>query len=81
MCAAHMSASARTPAIGTLLLDIQRHQLGEFRGELGARWFLRPVLGGREWEVAPEGTRVATSEQRLRIANARVNARSRGELL
>ncbi|MDI3418044.1 hypothetical protein [Streptomyces luteolus] len=70
-----------TPAIGTLLLDLVRDQLGEFRGALGARWFLRPALGGREWEVAPENTRAATPEQRLRIATARANARSRGELL
>ncbi|MDI3405779.1 hypothetical protein [Streptomyces cavernicola] len=69
------------PRVGTLLLDVIRDQLGEFRGELGTRWFLRPALGGREWEVAPEHTRAATSEQRLRVETARANARSRGELL
>ncbi|MDI3386531.1 hypothetical protein QIS99_09945 [Streptomyces sp. B-S-A8] len=69
------------PAIGTLLLDLVCDQLGEFRGELGNRWFLRPACGGTEWEVAPERTRPATVEQRLRVATARANARSRGELL
>ncbi|MDQ8704564.1 hypothetical protein RCO28_19015 [Streptomyces sp. LHD-70] len=32
-------------------------------------------------EVAPGGDRPATAAQRLRIATARANARSRGELL
>ncbi|MDQ8706978.1 hypothetical protein RCO28_31570 [Streptomyces sp. LHD-70] len=58
-----------------------RNQIGVFRGELGASWFLRPALGGREWEVAPEHTRPATPEQRLHVQTARANARSRGELL
>ncbi|MDI3422072.1 hypothetical protein [Streptomyces luteolus] len=69
------------PALGTLLLDVRRDQLGLFRGEYGGRWYLRPACGGREWDVAPEDVQPADPAQRLRAETARVNARSRGEVL
>ncbi|MDQ8704598.1 hypothetical protein RCO28_19185 [Streptomyces sp. LHD-70] len=70
-----------TPAIGALLRDIRRDQLGEFRGVCSGRWFLRPVRGGREWDVDPGDVQPAEPAERLRAENARANARSRGEVL
>ncbi|MFE6400280.1 hypothetical protein [Streptomyces alboflavus] len=72
---------ADTPTPGTLVLDISRDLLGEFRGEWCGVWSLRPITGGREWTVAPENTQPATLAQQLRARTAMANARSRGELL
>ncbi|MCZ7415428.1 hypothetical protein O3441_25795 [Streptomyces sp. WMMC897] len=58
-----------------------RDRVGEFRAEWCGRWYLRPVTGGTEWSVAPEDVRRPSPEERLRAEVARVNARSRGELL
>lgn len=77
MCAHHMT----TPALGVLLLDVRRDRLGEFRGCCCGRWYLRPVRGGREWEVDPEDVRPVDPAQRLHAETARANARSRGEVL
>lgn len=76
-----------TPELGTLLMDITKNQIGEFRGEWAGRWSLRPPKGGREWEVDPDDAQLATAEQKLAAqvarvnALSRVNARSRGEVL
>ncbi|MEU6171092.1 hypothetical protein ABZ832_04120 [Streptantibioticus parmotrematis] len=71
----------RPPALGTLVVDVARGRVGEFRGEWCGRWFLRPVAGGREWAARPEDVRAVSPEQRLRAQTARANARSRGEVL
>ncbi|MCX2969840.1 MULTISPECIES: hypothetical protein [Streptomyces] len=71
---------ASIPAVGALVVDA-RGRVGEYRGEWCGRWYLRPVTGGREWSVAPEGVRPASREQRLQAEVARANARSRGEVL
>ncbi|MFE9610196.1 hypothetical protein [Streptomyces sp. NPDC006012] len=70
----------QVPPIGTLLVDVHE-QVGEFRGELLGRWYLRAVTGGREWAVDPAAVRLASPAQRLRAETARANARSRGEVL
>ncbi|WJV46123.1 hypothetical protein [Streptomyces flavofungini] len=69
------------PPPGTLVRDVSRDLIGEFRGEWCGLWSLRPVTGGREWTVAPEDVEPATPAQELRAGTARANARSRGELL
>lgn len=69
------------PPPGTLVVDVSRDQVGEFRGEWCGVWSLRPVTGGREWTVAPEDARLATRAEQLRARAARANARSRGEVL
>ncbi|MFH8688388.1 hypothetical protein ACH4EC_16180 [Streptomyces anulatus] len=78
------SASAPTPlpAPGTLLVDTSRaDRVGEFRGVAGPYWSLRPVGGGAEWEVEPRHVRPAVLIEQLRARTARLNARSRGEVL
>ncbi|MFH8880543.1 hypothetical protein [Streptomyces californicus] len=70
------------PARGALLVDTSRgDRVGEFRGVAGPYWSLRPVGGGREWEVEPRFVRPALLMEQLRARTARLNARSRGEVL
>ncbi|MEI7030678.1 hypothetical protein [Streptomyces pratensis] len=72
----------RVPAPGTLWTDTSRgDRVGEFRGVAGPYWSLRPVGGGREWEVEPRHVRPALLMEQLRARTARLNARSRGEVL
>ncbi|MFF8553148.1 hypothetical protein ACF058_09955 [Streptomyces sp. NPDC015501] len=73
---------APAPAPGTLLVDTSRaDRVGEFRGVAGPYWSLRPVGGGVEWEVEPRHVRPAVLIEQLRARTARLNARSRGEVL
>ncbi|MFI1191041.1 hypothetical protein [Streptomyces californicus] len=70
------------PKAGALVVDSGRaDRVGVFRGVAGPYWLLRPVCGGVEWEAAPERVRPVTAAERLRAQTARVNARSRGEVL
>ncbi|MGW3584658.1 hypothetical protein ACWDM8_25420 [Streptomyces rubiginosohelvolus] len=70
------------PALGTLMVDTSRaDRVGEFRGVADPYWSLRPVGGGAEWEVEPRHVRPALLIEQLRARTARLNARSRGEVL
>ncbi|WP_432079561.1 hypothetical protein [Streptomyces sp. YPW6] len=70
------------PAPGTLMVDTSRaDRVGEFRGTAGPYWSLRPVGGGAEWEADPRHLRPALLMEQLRARTARLNARSRGEVL
>ncbi|MGQ4715011.1 hypothetical protein ACUN22_15140 [Streptomyces anulatus] len=70
------------PALGALVVDSGHgDRVGEFRGVAGARWSLRPVGGGVEWEAEPHRVRPALLIEQLRARTARLNARSRGEVL
>ncbi|MEU3202873.1 hypothetical protein ABZ702_03125 [Streptomyces cyaneofuscatus] len=70
------------PAPGALLVDMSHgDRVGEFRGVAGPRWSLRPVGGGTEWEAEPRHVRPALLIEQLRARTARLNARSRGEVL
>ncbi|MCI4044199.1 hypothetical protein [Streptomyces sp. TRM75563] len=70
------------PSLGALLADTSRgDRVGEFQGVAGPYWSLRPVGGGREWEVEPRYVRPALIMEQLRARTARLNARSRGEVL
>lgn len=42
------------PAVGTPVFDTRRRVVGEYRGQVGGRWLLRPPGGGKEWEVTPD---------------------------
>ncbi|MCS0639361.1 hypothetical protein NX801_27730 [Streptomyces sp. LP05-1] len=74
-------ASSPLPALGTLLVDVVRERVGEFRGEWCGQWALRPLGGGTEWTADPAEVQVASPEQRIRAKTAYANARSRGEVL
>jgi hypothetical protein len=70
-------AEEEAPRVGELVHDTSRDLVAEFRGAVGGRWFLRPVLGGREWEALPADVRVAGTYERLRAESMRANAQSR----
>ncbi|MEU6391993.1 hypothetical protein [Streptomyces sp. NPDC046939] len=73
---------AGLPETGALMVDTSRRsRVGEFRGAVGSYWYLRPVTGGVEWEVAPQDARPADPGERLSAETARANARSRGDVL
>ncbi|WP_097868462.1 hypothetical protein [Streptomyces sp. rh34] len=70
------------PAPGTLVVDTGRgDRVGEFCGVVGPCWSLRPVGGGAAWEAEPHRVRLALLIEQLRARTARLNARSRGEVL
>ncbi|WP_373681625.1 hypothetical protein [Streptomyces sp. b94] len=70
------------PGLGALVVDTGRgDRVGEFRGVVGPYWSLRPVGGGTEWEAEPQRVRPALLMEQLRARTARLNARSRGEVL
>ncbi|MXG25997.1 hypothetical protein [Streptomyces sp. YIM 132580] len=80
--ASHQEAPPAPPAPGTPLVDTSRNdRVGEFRGVAGARWSLRPIGGGVEWEADPQHVRPALPMEQIRARTARANARSRGEVL
>ncbi|MGW1889014.1 hypothetical protein ACWCP6_01975 [Streptomyces sp. NPDC002004] len=68
------------PPVGSYAVDVRTGQVGRVMGHEGPYVQLRPLGGGREWDVAPEEVRTATSQERLSAATAYVNARSRGEV-
>lgn len=61
--------SRELPAVGTVMVDKDRSRIGEFRGSEGGRFQLRPIGGGREWDVSPECSREATEEERTRAVS------------
>lgn len=70
------------PGLGALVVDTGLgDRVGEFRGVAGPYWSLRPVGGGTEWEAEPQRVRPALLMEQLRARTARLNARSRGEVL
>ncbi|MDW8806104.1 hypothetical protein P1P68_15240 [Streptomyces scabiei] len=67
-----------TPETGDLVYDEATPRVGRAMDRVSARWQLRPVGGGREWDT-PSPLRPATAAERLPAGVALANARSRGE--
>ncbi|WTY68662.1 hypothetical protein OG741_19805 [Streptomyces sp. NBC_01410] len=68
-----------TPAaleIGSLAADTKRNKVGRVMGQVGPRVQLRPLEGGREWDVAPQDIREASSDEALSARVAETNRRS-----
>ncbi|MFI6205875.1 hypothetical protein ACIBAI_05670 [Streptomyces sp. NPDC051041] len=40
---------------------------GEYQATVGGKWLLRPIGGGREWEVDRGAARPATPEEERRL--------------
>jgi hypothetical protein len=68
-----------TLRVGAYVVDTRSGRLGRVMGHEGSYVQMRPVGGGREWDVPPEAVRMATPAERLSAGTAYVNARSRGE--
>ncbi|MGW6457543.1 hypothetical protein ACWF94_16765 [Streptomyces sp. NPDC055078] len=67
--------------VGSYAVDIGTGRVGLVMGYEGPYVQLRPPGGGREWDCALDGVRVASSAERISAVNAYTNARSRGEVL
>ncbi|MEU5342994.1 hypothetical protein AB0H18_19515 [Streptomyces sp. NPDC020766] len=65
------------PPVGTTASDTRSGRVGLVMGHEGPYVQLRPLKGGREWDVPPEHIRSATLSQALSGAVAEYNARSR----
>ncbi|MEU2111484.1 hypothetical protein [Streptomyces sp. NPDC019507] len=63
--------------VGQLGYDKKTDSVGEIMGFEGGRYFLRPIGGGKEWQVAPEDLAEPDAQARLR---ARVSERNRSGL-
>lgn len=59
---------------GALVVDTERDRLGYVMGHLGRVVQLRPVTGGREWDVDPARVRRATDEERQQAMRERTRA-------
>ena len=59
---------------GALVVDTERDKLGYITGHLGQVLRLRPVTGGREWDVEPVHVRRATDEERQHAMRERTRA-------
>lgn len=68
------------PPLGSYVVDTRTGRLGIVMGHEGPYVQLRPYGGGREWDAEPEVVRRATQAERISVANAYANARSRGEV-
>ncbi|MCX5057528.1 MULTISPECIES: hypothetical protein [unclassified Streptomyces] len=59
---------------GALVVDTERDRLGYVMGHLGRVVQLRPVTGGREWDVDSARVRHATDEERQQAMRERTRA-------
>ncbi|GGZ18612.1 hypothetical protein GCM10010387_08960 [Streptomyces inusitatus] len=62
--------------VGDIAYDSERKALGVLMAEYGTLYFLRPLTGGREWDVAKEKVHPATTTEQLSPAVAEANANS-----
>ena len=69
------------PPPGTLVRDTARGRVGEYMGKGGPYLLLRPVGGGREWEVSPEYVEPLSQEEALSVKVRVANAQSTGAVL
>jgi hypothetical protein len=60
---------------GAWLMDTQRERVGQYMDYVGGRVQLRPVGGGKEWEVSPGVLRRPTAEELRRAGVLRTNSR------
>ncbi|WP_330237472.1 hypothetical protein [Streptomyces sp. NBC_00566] len=68
------------PPLGSYAWDTGTKRVGVVMGHQGPYVQLRPLGGGREWDVPPDRVRAATPAERISAATAYANARSRGEV-
>ncbi|WP_367043906.1 hypothetical protein [Streptomyces sp. Je 1-332] len=70
-----VEAEAPHSRVGTVVVDTVGDPVAECRGATGGLWALRPLGGGREWDVAPDKVRPATDGEilgeRLAVENRR----------
>ncbi|MDQ1029420.1 hypothetical protein QF035_007002 [Streptomyces umbrinus] len=67
-----------SPQIGEVVWDEVTRRIGRVMDRVSARWQLRPLGGGREWDTNGP-LRPATASEQLSADVSLANARSRGE--
>ncbi|MFJ4465961.1 hypothetical protein ACIP2X_00420 [Streptomyces sp. NPDC089424] len=67
----------RAPGVGDAVHDMRRDRYGRVMGREGPYVQVRPLAGGREWDVSPEQLRILDQDELLRVLVAEANARSR----
>ncbi|GAA4560125.1 hypothetical protein GCM10023097_73650 [Streptomyces collinus] len=84
MCIGYRPAArggaAMKPPVGAYVVDTRSGRIGIVMGHEGPYVQLRPYGGGREWDADPGAVRHATPAERLHVATAYADARSRGEV-
>jgi hypothetical protein len=68
------------PAVGTTAKDERNGRVGRVMGHVGGLVQLRPLQGGREWDVPPASVESVDPSEALSSALAEVNARSAGAI-
>jgi hypothetical protein len=68
------------PDVGTTARDTRNDKVGRVMGHVGGRVQLRPVQGGREWDVLPDDVEPVELSDALSGALAEINARSAGAI-
>lgn len=65
------------PDIGDLAKDTARDKVGVLMDKIAGRYLMRPMSGGREWEVKPEDIDYPTASDRVRAENGARNRMTR----
>jgi hypothetical protein len=73
-----MASNQQTrPGVGELAKDSARGRIGVVMGEIGGRVQIRPIRGGREWDVMPDNVVALSAREELRARLAVKNGNSR----
>ncbi|MFS8201054.1 hypothetical protein ACLVWQ_20480 [Streptomyces sp. CWNU-52B] len=73
-----MASNQQTrPDIGELAKDSARGRIGVVMGEVGGRVQIRPIGGGREWDVMPDKVAALSAREELSARLAVKNDNSR----
>jgi hypothetical protein len=65
------------PGIGDLAKDTATNKVGVLVDEVGGRLLMRPVDGGKEWEVEPDNVEHPTALEQMRMRNSARNRMTR----
>jgi hypothetical protein len=65
------------PGIGDLARDATNGKVGVLVDEVGGRLLMRPVSGGKEWEVEPNDVEFPTALEQMRARNSARNRMTR----
>ncbi|MEV6671718.1 hypothetical protein [Streptomyces sp. NPDC051162] len=76
----HTTPSPYVPEIGETVRDVARNRVGEVMARGKEFYALRPLGGGREWDVAPSDIRPLAQDEVLRVRVAEANGRSTGRV-